>query len=139
MGADTIVEVGIDPKIKARVQEIQKKVQENKKALEQSEPVLANFVQKMKSGKPLSMDQKMYMQSLLQESKEKKAELEELTKEYDSYQEIIENSGEAKVEVTGDVFAGTKICISDVSMVVKTTMTYCQFKKVDGDVKMVAL
>ena len=139
MGADTIVEVGIDPKIKARIQEIQKKVQENKKALEQSEPVLANFVQKMQSGKPLSMDQKLYMQSILQESKEKKAELDELTKEYDSYQDILESAGDSKVVVTGDVYAGTKICISDVSMVVKTTMTYCQFKKVDGDVKMVAL
>ncbi|MCR4788033.1 MAG: FapA family protein [Lachnospiraceae bacterium] len=139
MGADTIVEVGVDPKIKARVQEIQKKVQDNKKSLEQSEPVLANFIKKMQSGVPLSKDQKMYMQTLLEESKIKKAELEELTTEYDSYQDILEGSNDARIQVTGDVYAGTKIVISDASMVVKSTMKYCQFKKVAGDVKMTAL
>ena len=139
MGADTIVEVGVDPAVKARIQEIQKKIQEDKKSLESSEPVLANFVKKVQSGVALSMDQKMYMQTLLTETKEKKAEVARLTEEYDSYQDIIESANTAKVEVTGDVYAGTKICISDVSMVVKTTMTYCQFTKVAGDVKMTAL
>ena len=139
MGADTIVEVGVDPKIKNRVMELQKKIQEYRKSIEQSEPTINNFLKKMQSGSKLSMDQKMYMQTLLVEQKEKKATLEEMVVEYDSYQDIIETANIAKVEVTGDVYAGTKICISDVSMVVKQTMTYCRFAKVQGDVKMTSL
>ena len=42
----------------------------------------------------------------------------------------------AQIIVTGEVFPGTKICISEVSMVVKSVCQYCRFVKVRGDVKM---
>ena len=139
MGADTVIEVGIDPKIKARITFLEKKIPETKKKIEQAQPSIDTFSQKLKKGEKLSMDQKMYMQTLLSEQKERKAELEEMIAEYDSYEDVMQTANVAKVEVTGDVYAGTKICISDVSMVVKSTMTYCRFSKVDGDVKMTAL
>ena len=59
--------------------------------------------------------------------------------EYDELEDDLSASVASVVEVSGDVYAGTKICISDVSMVVKNTMTYCKFKKMDGDVKMTSL
>lgn len=139
MGADTIVEVGVDPKIKARAQELQKRIQENKKIIEKNEPTLNSFLAKMQSGTQLSLDQKMYMQSVLESTREKKAELESMLVELDSYEDVMGASDSAKIEVTGDVYAGTKICISDVSMVVKSTMTYCRFAKVQGDVRMTSL
>ena len=52
---------------------------------------------------------------------------------------ILDESSSAKVEVSGEVFAGTKICIGDVSMVVKNPMKFCKFVKQQGDVKMTAL
>lgn len=139
MGADTIVEVGVDPKIKTRIAQLQKLIADNKKAIEQNEPTINSFMAKMKSGATISMDQKMYMQSVLSDQKAKKEEYEAAIEELDSYQDLLDASNAARVEVTGDVYAGTKICISDVSMVVKNPMTYCQFKKIDGDVKMVSL
>jgi len=54
-------------------------------------------------------------------------------------QAILDASSNAKVEVSGEVFAGTKICIGDVSMVVKNSMKFCKFVKQQGDVKMTAL
>lgn len=139
MGADTIIEVGADPKVKARVMELGKNIQEANKLIEQSKPTLESFAQKIRSGAKLSLDQKMYMQSLVVEDKERKANVEEWKEEYEQLQDVLEKSGNSCVEVTGDVYPGTKICISDVSMVVKTSMTYCKFKKIDGDVKMVSL
>lgn len=139
MGADTIVEVGVDPTVKTRIAQLQKLIQDDKKSIEQNEPTIASFLAKMKGGANLSMDQKMYMQSLLTDQKAKKEEYEAAIQELESYEDLLDASNAARVEVTGDVFAGTKICISDVSMVVKTPMTYCQFKKIDGDVKMVSL
>ena len=139
MGADTIVEVGADPNVKKRLAELQKNIAEAQKAIEQSKPNIENFAKKMKSGAQLSLDQKLYFQTLLTEDKERKANLTEWLGEIDGLQEILDATTASCVEVTGDVYAGTKICISDVSMMVKNTMTYCKFKKVDGDVKMVAL
>lgn len=139
MGADTIVEVGVDPNIKTRIAQLQKTIADNKKSIEQNEPTIASFMAKMKGGATLSMDQKMYMQSILTDQKAKKEEYEAAIEELESYQKVMDASNAARVEVTGDVYSGTKICISDVSMVVKNPMTYCQFKKIDGDVKMVSL
>ncbi|MBR4768608.1 MAG: DUF342 domain-containing protein, partial [Lachnospiraceae bacterium] len=139
MGADTTVEVGADPQVKIRMAELQKKIAEDKKAMEQAAPSIANFTQKMKSGANLSLDQKMYIKTLLTEQKEREMELTALSQEYEELSKVFDTTSAARIEVRGDVYAGTKICISDVSMTVKTTMTYCQFKKEQGEVRMSAL
>lgn len=139
MGADTVIEVGADPGVKVRIQQLQKGIQDMQKAIEQSKPTIAGFMAKMQSGASLSMDQKLYMKSILEEDKAHKIQLEEMQTEYDSLEDVLDTTTDSVVEVSGEVYAGTKICISDVSMIVKSTMKYCRFKKIDGDVKMQAL
>ena len=139
MGSDTVIEVGADPNVKKRLAEIQKRLQENMKFLEQSKPTIESFMEKMKNGAKLSLDQKMYMQTMVKEQKERMVENQELQSDYDCIQDILAATSDSSVEVSGEVYAGTKICISDVSMVVKNTLTYCRFKKTNGDVKMSAL
>lgn len=139
MGADTIVEVGADPGVKVRIQELQKQLTEDKKNLDKINPVLVAMSQKIAQGyKPLP-EQLKNLQDMIVKEKQIKSEMEEGIKELASLQELIEGSNDAKVEVTGEVFGGTKICISDVSMVVKNSMSYCKFVKDHGDVKMTAL
>ena len=139
MGADTIVEVGADPSVKRRIQELQKNIQSATKSLEQGRPILASFAKKLQGGQTLSLDQKMYMQTLMTEEQEKSALLTQWKEEFASLSDVLEQSTVSTVEVTGDVYAGTRINISDVSMTVKNTMTYCRFRKIDGDVKMQSL
>ena len=57
----------------------------------------------------------------------------------DELQEVLENSKNAAVTVRGDVYAGTRIVIGDVSMVVKGNVSYCKFVRERGDVKMKGL
>ena len=139
MGADTIIEVGADPNAKLRIQQLEKKMTDCKKKIAQNKPILENFAAKMKKGVPPSLDQKMYIQTVMTEDKEAKENLAAYQEEYDELEDDLSASVASVVEVSGDVYAGTKICISDVSMVVKNTMTYCKFKKMDGDVKMTSL
>lgn len=139
MGANTVIEVGADPKIKARYQELQKNIANTGKMIETARPQIENFMKKMKSGATFSLDQKMYFQTMLTEDKKRKADMQAWTEELDSMQDILESTTEALVEVTGDIFVGAKIVISDASMIVKNTMTYCRFKKVNGEVRMSAL
>lgn len=139
MGADTVIEVGAPPKAKVRYQDLQKKIAETTRAIEQAKPQLLNFAKKIKSGATLSMDQRNYFKTLQADDAERKANVEAWTEEMDELQEILEKSTASVVEVTGDVYEGTRICISDATLVVKNTMTYCRFRKIDGDVKMTAL
>lgn len=139
MGSDTVVEVGADPSIKLRIQEIQKQITESKKQIDTIHPVLKSAAAKLSQGVKFKQEQLMYFQELLQQENMKKKEIEAGIKEMSSLQILLEGSATAKVEVTGEVFGGTRICISDVSMVTKNSMKYCKFIKQQGDVKMVAL
>ena len=97
------------------------------------------LTQKLAQGVKLRPEQLKNLQELLQRENVIKKQIEEDTDEFMALQEILDEAGTARVEVTGEVFAGTKICISDVSMIVKNSMTYCKFVKQQGDVRMVAL
>ena len=122
-----------------RFQQLQKLMVENKKIIDSVQPVLASFAQKLSQGVKLKPDQVKYFQELLNTHKTKQQEQEDYMKEMQSLQAIIDESANARVEVTGEVFGGTRICIADVSMVVKNSMNYCKFIKSQGDVKMMAL
>ncbi|MBO5055969.1 MAG: DUF342 domain-containing protein [Eubacterium sp.] len=139
MGADTIVEVGIDPGIKVKIQQLQKQIADNRKNIEKIRPVLLAFKQKIAQGAKLKPEQLKNVQDMLQKEKQIQQDLETDTAELSSLQQMMEGSNQARIEVTGEVFAGTKICISDVSMVVKNSMSYCKFIKEHGDVKMAPL
>lgn len=139
MGADTIVEVGVDPTVKLRIQELQKLIVESKKEIESIHPVLTATAQKLSQGVKFKPEQIKYFQEMMNKEKKKKQEMQAALKEMESLQILLDESASAKVEVTGEVFGGTRICIADVSMVVKNSMKYCRFVKSQGDVKMTAL
>lgn len=139
MGADTIVEVGADPTIKTRIQDLQKEIAEASRVVKSVQPLLTATQQKLAKGVKLSPDQVQYMKSLIVLSQTKTKEVETKSNEMDELQDSIGNLINAQVVVTGIVFPGTRICIGDVSMVVHTEMQYCRFIKSEGDVKMTAI
>ncbi|HKM05150.1 MAG TPA: FapA family protein [Lachnospiraceae bacterium] len=139
MGADTIIEVGIDPSVKKRFQELQKDIVETQKTLKSIQPVLLATTQKLKQGVKLQPEQVKYIQTLILTNKQKQQQMEADMKEMESLQDALESSSNAQVIVTGEVFPGTKIAISDVSMVIKTSMKHCKFIKLKGDVLMTSI
>lgn len=139
MGADTIVEVGTDPRIKSRIQQLQKELTEYKKEQDQIQPVLVAMKQKLVQGVKLKPDQIKNLQEMIQRDKLVEEEMKKDLEELNDLQDRMAECASARVDVSGDVYAGTKICISDVSMVVKSSMSYCRFIKESGDVKMTSL
>ena len=139
MGADTIVEVGADPTINRRLQQLQKLMAEKKRVYDTIHPVLSALTQKLSQGNKLKPEQIKNFQEMLQRENILKQEMEDCRTETEHLKESAAEAANARVEVTGEVFAGTKICIGDVSMVVKNSMSYCKFIKSQGDVKMTAL
>ena len=138
-GTTTIVEVGADPTLKLKYQQLQKDVAELTKVINSIDPIINNYALKRKQGVQFTADQTKYLASILKLREQKYPELEKAIKEMDTLQEIIEQQSHAQIVVTGEVFPGTKIVIGDVSMAVQDSMQYCKFVKLRGDVKMVGL
>lgn len=136
MGADTIIEVGTDPKLKARVNELQKQIGEDTKLLQTVQPTLLSAKQKLAKGVKLSPEQIQQIQSMAAVNKQKTDAIASANKEIEELQKQMTSSSETAVRVKGEVYPGTRICIGDVSMVVQKTTHYCRFVRERGDVKM---
>ncbi|MCM1044530.1 MAG: FapA family protein [Candidatus Gastranaerophilales bacterium] len=139
MGASTIVEVGVNPKLKARHQCLQKEIGEIVQEIKNIQPVLANFAQKKAKGARFTPDQLNYVKESAQKLAVKKAELESKSEEMKELQKLFDPGKKAAVLVRGEVYPGTTIIIGDVSTVVHSNIKYCRFEKVDGDVKVCPL
>ena len=139
MGSDTLVEVGVDPQAKLRIQQLQKRVSELNKEIKAAQPILNSMAQKIAQGVRMSPDQIKNVQQMTLDNKARNDELEASFDEMDALQQKLERSGQAQVIVTGDVYGGTLISIGDVSMTVRQTMSYCRFVKQGGEVKMTAI
>lgn len=136
MGADTIVEVGTDPKIKERISLLQKQIGEDTRLLQTVQPTLISAKQKLAKGVKLSPEQVQQVQSMAVLNKQKTEAIAAANQEIEELQKHAGNPSEAVVRVKGEVYPGTRICIGDVSMVVQKNTHYCRFVRERGDVKM---
>ncbi|MBQ7972751.1 MAG: DUF342 domain-containing protein [Lachnospiraceae bacterium] len=139
MGADTIIEVGIDPSVKIRHQDLMKEVDQIKKNLKQIEPVLVAMQQKMKQGQKLSPDKMKYVQSMATTYQQLSQRLKSDLTEYEELEAIMSSDTSGVVKVTDVVYAGTKIVMSDLSLIVKDDCKFCKFYRAQGDIKRTSL
>ena len=139
MGADTIVEVGTDPSIKIRAQDLQKSIMEINKVLRSIQPIIDAGNQKIAKGIKLEPEQLKYVLSLMKLRENKNAQMKKESEELNQIQAELGLMAAGQVVVTGEVYPGTRICIGDASMVVKGTAHYCRFIKEGGDVKMTGM
>lgn len=138
MGADTIVEVGIDPEQKKRHQDLQKEIVDITRNLKNIQPILINATHKMKAGEKFPPEQMKYIQTLAAANQQQTEQLQADQRELQQLDELMQRQGQACVCVSDDVYAGTKIAIGDASTVLKNTVKYCRFIKERGDIKATA-
>lgn len=139
MGATTVVEVGVSPKLKAEYVQLQKEITEIVRDIKNAQPVITNFAEKRAKGVRFTEEQLKYIKQTAVLLDAKKKELEAKNKEMQALQIAFNPKEKACVKVTGEVYPGTTIIIGELSMNVQTTYQYCRFERIDGDVKMTAL
>ena len=139
MGADTIVEVGVDPGLKNKFQQYQKDVIEARSELERVEGVIFSAKKRLAAKSPILEEQARFIANSIVRKGELVSEITTKERKMEEMQELLEGKKIAQVVVSGEVYPGTKVCISEVSMVVKSICQYCRFVKVRGDVKMEAI
>lgn len=139
MGASTVVEVGVNPELKKRQIELQKEMQEIRQAVAGIDPILSAAIQKKKNNIPISAEQRKHLGKLVALRQEKQDRFSMICAELDDLDEILVDDIRPSIEVEDEVYPGTKICILDVSMMVKSVTKFCRFVREAGDVKMTAL
>lgn len=136
MGADTIIEVGVNPKLKTEYFALQKEVAEIVRTIKNAQPIIQNFTEKKAKGARFTAEQVEYVKKNIELIDQKKVEL---TKKSERMKEIDAETSVTKaasVVVTGEVYPGTTIIIGDVSMNVQNSYKYCRFERIEGNVKM---
>ena len=136
MGTATVVEVGARPDVKTRYAELQKLVADIQKELRSIDPVLDAYEQKKNSGAIIDKEKIKHILNLRQTKNQKTLIMEKSIEEMQGLQELIENKNNAQILVSGTVFPGVRVMISEVSMAIQSEVKYCRFVKRGGDVKM---
>ncbi len=133
-GANTSVEVGVDPKVKERYESLQERVAQLQKEISQLRPALVNFQERLQRKEQISPERMKQVQGIAKSFKEKQQELAASRLEYQELHEQLQMSHSAKVAVKGSIYPGVSITISDVSMNIKSERSFSKFVKDRGEI-----
>lgn len=134
-GSDTVVQLGINPTMKMRMDELNENLEKANKQLAQLLPVLNAFKQKVDNNIPLSDEQKATFETMKKAVTTLLSNREDYLVELDSIKEMLLTDTKAQAIVRDVVYQGTKICIKELQMTLKSDYKYCKFYKDRGEVK----
>lgn len=113
-GTETILEVGIDPRAKKRLEELQKRQGDLTKDYEKFELDVQNLEQQKKLRKKLPQEKEEKLKDYKNKLNQITDELEEMNHEIETIQEHLRKlKAIGKVKVEGTVYSGVKIYIRD--------------------------
>ena len=114
-GTETILEVGVDPRAKKRLEELLNMQAKSTKEYENCDLDIQTLEQQKKLRKKLPQEKEEKLKNLKERCEQISEELEKMTEEIDKIQEHLRDlKAIGKVKVEGDVYAGVKIYIRDV-------------------------
>jgi uncharacterized protein (DUF342 family) len=119
-GTETILEVGYDPKSKAKMDQLQAQALQIKRQAEEFDKNIATLNATKKQRKVLPDDKEALLQDYVQRREELVAEVRGLAKEIDSIQSYLNGlKTKGRISASGRVYPGVKLVIKDVKEDVK--------------------
>ena len=113
-GTETILEVGVDPRAKKRLEELQNMQAKSTKEYENCDLDIQTLEQQKKLRKKLPQEKEEKLKTLKERCEQISAELEEMTEEINKIQDHLRDlKAIGKVKVEGDVYAGVKVYVRD--------------------------
>ncbi len=113
-GTETILEVGVDPRAKKRLEELQNMQAKSTKEYENCDLDIQTLEQQKKLRKKLPQEKEEKLKTLKERCSQISAELEEMTEEINKIQDHLRDlKAIGKVKVEGDVYAGVKVYVRD--------------------------
>ena len=137
MGVDTEIEVGTDPKLTLKYNNLNADIATLKKRIEQSEPVLLTISGKIKAGEQLRPEQTIYFKQLSEQYKAMKQELDQKMNEMNDLLDKMDDTKgvESCIKFESFAYPGTKITINDTSIVLSKPVQHGRFVKDGADIR----
>ncbi len=135
-GSETIIEVGYDPKSKARMAELSEEKEALEKELEDLNLNIHTLAKQKKVRKKLPEDKEQFLKELIQTKKEKDDAMEKIDQEINEIQEYLASlKSIGKVSAAKRVYPGVKIYIKEAFLNVRNEFKATAFINEDGNVK----
>lgn len=139
MGTETNIVVGADPAVNERSVQLKKELDEAKKNLDKILPVLESTKKKLLGSNASQKEQMKYMSQLIETARHLQQVVESRGQELEECKKQIAQAMDSRVEVSGEIYPGVSVTISDVSIKVRDSIKYCCLRKRDGEVKVESL
>ncbi len=119
-GAETIVEVGYDPRSKERMDQLAKQAEQLRKQIDEFEKNIQTLVALKKARKTLPEDKEAVLRDHLARREELVAEVRNIVRETESIQSYLANlKAKGRISSSGKVYPGVKIVIKDIHEEIK--------------------
>lgn len=139
MGTPTNIVVGVDPAINERSAQLKKELDEAQKNLDKVLPVLDSTKKKLLGSSISQRDQMKYMAQLIETARHLQQVVESRSQELEECKAQLTQAMDSKVEVSGEMYPGVVVTISDVSLRIRDSIKFCRLRKRDGEVKVESL
>jgi uncharacterized protein (DUF342 family) len=138
MGTTTCVEVGNDPAIMDKVNQIKKDITDKGKEKDNLTQSVVLLKKKLELGKADALKM-LEMQKTAKRILELEDEINHLSDEYDKYSRALSENTNAKISARNTMYQGCKITISGDYILVHDSVSHCSYKKVNNEIKSVPL
>lgn len=139
MGTNTVLEVGIDPRILDEFRDMEKRIANLKAEKERINQAIALIRKRMQGESNVSYDKLETLKQLTQASVHVNTQLTEATQKYDVLKLEVEANAAGVIKVQDTVYPGTKIVISNVIYYVRDELQHIKFIRDRADIKMLPL
>jgi len=135
-GAETIVEVGYDPKSVAKIQELESELKGLEEQLEEIERNIHTLENLRKMKKDIGEEKEQYLSTLIGQKGEIDTKRETVAKEIETIQEYLSSlKVNGKVSASGKVYPGVKVVIKDASLKIRNEFKSATFVNELNEVK----
>lgn len=139
MGTATLLEVGIDPKIVEEFRELEKSLMTMVAEKEKLSQALALFRKKITLGTQIPPEKKEYLKQITQKNILLETQIKESQKRYEELKAEVESTSSGEIKVSGIVYPGTKLIISNIIHYIRQETHYSKFVRDKADIKVIPL
>lgn len=139
MGTNTLLEVGIDPRILEEYRELEKKIAMLQVDKDKIAQAVALIRKKMQVGTQLTQDKIENLKQITQSNIYLDTQLQEARKRYDDLKMEVDSNSTGAIRIQDTVYPGTKIVISNVVYFVRETIQHSRFIRDRADIKIMPL
>jgi len=133
-GVKTDLELGTDPGIIERQQEIQTMIPELEKQIQSLNPLI-NLLQQLEVNGRLPHEKKKLLEDILLSCETNRAQIEEAKKELQEINETVRTKGYGRVVCTGSIYPGTKVKIGNAYLNVTDTLKSASLYYDEGTIR----